>query len=109
MNDLRFAFRQLLKNPGFTAVAVLTLALGIDRNGQLGIENYELRNGSLREPITCGAERMKAPNPKLQIPKKLQVSSSNTARSAPLVGIWCLGFLWGLGFGFWNLPVLLQQ
>jgi len=29
MNDLKFAFRQLLKNPGFTAVVVLTLALGI--------------------------------------------------------------------------------
>jgi len=29
MNDLKFAFRQLLKNSGFTAVAVLTLALGI--------------------------------------------------------------------------------
>ncbi|MEK7678516.1 MAG: ABC transporter permease [Verrucomicrobiota bacterium] len=29
MNDLKFAFRQLLKNPGFTAVAVPTLALGI--------------------------------------------------------------------------------
>ena len=28
MNALKFAFRQLLKNPGFTAVAVLTRGIG---------------------------------------------------------------------------------
>ena len=32
MNDIKFAFRQLLKNPGFTAVAGLTLALCLGAN-----------------------------------------------------------------------------
>src|SRR6266513_5306314 len=52
MNDLLFALRQLRKSPGFTTLAVLTLALGIGMNTAIFslIQDLFLRGLSFSDP-----------------------------------------------------------
>jgi putative ABC transport system permease protein len=52
MNDLRFALRQLRKSPAFTAIAIITLALGIGLNTAIFslINGLFLRGLPFKEP-----------------------------------------------------------
>ena len=53
MNDARYGLRGLLRSPGFTAVAILSLALGIGAN----VSIYTIANAFLTRPIAGVADR----------------------------------------------------
>jgi putative ABC transport system permease protein len=101
MQDLRFALRILRKNPGFTAVAGLTLALGIGANAAI----FSLVHAVLLQPIPyADAERLVSVQEyetrsgthgvPLSLPKfELLAEQSKTLESSAVYYLWNVGLV----------------
>ncbi len=92
LQDLRYAARMLLKSPGFTAIAILTLALGIGANTAIFsmVDSFLLRPLPVKDPselVVLASEQKQGPlQEQFSYPDLLDIREQTTSIFADVTG-----------------------